>query len=145
MCGLMVNEKRESATPVKTLYVKVDEALDETIKRFWVMKHLEHQTTLVSCRKFGQDGITRRVKLKTAAGMMKQPTMNLHLIEPLRIKGWEYTTPMGGEDSNNKRKDSVVDAWNLMISTVELKKNEKKKNIGRLIGRNILKYQLPSN
>ncbi|KRX69216.1 hypothetical protein T06_14072 [Trichinella sp. T6] len=40
MCGLIVNEKRESATSVKALYVKVDEALDETIKRFW--------TTLVS-------------------------------------------------------------------------------------------------
>ncbi|KRX35323.1 Anaphase-promoting complex subunit 10 [Trichinella murrelli] len=86
-------------------------------------------------RKFGQDGITRTVKLKTAAGMMKQPTMNLHLIEPLRIEGWECTTPMGREDSNNKRKDSVVDVWNLMISTVEMKKNEKEKNIGRLIGR----------
>ncbi|KRX69212.1 hypothetical protein T06_5323 [Trichinella sp. T6] len=30
------------------------------------------------------DGITRTVKLKTAASMMKQPTLNLHLIEPLR-------------------------------------------------------------
>ncbi|KRX26215.1 hypothetical protein T07_12440 [Trichinella nelsoni] len=38
MCGLIVNEKRESATSVKALYVKVDEALDETIKRLWVIE-----------------------------------------------------------------------------------------------------------
>ncbi|KRZ11377.1 Retrovirus-related Pol polyprotein from transposon TNT 1-94 [Trichinella zimbabwensis] len=44
---------------------------------------------------FGQDGIARTAKLKTATGMIKRPTDNLHLIEPSKDQRMGRTTPTG--------------------------------------------------
>ncbi|KRZ91056.1 hypothetical protein T08_11512 [Trichinella sp. T8] len=75
MCGLIVNEKRESATSVKALYVKVDEALDETIKRFWVTppEQLKALKILYTLMETCTPSFSRRRLRQTERSLMGNP------------------------------------------------------------------------